>query len=83
LSFSNVTEKTEGRFSRLFFNAAIFAGKKYATIFNGSRDDAKSVTDFADNIFSYFKLVKAGEGINYLGNEADNALDSCRQRASN
>lgn len=56
-----------------------FEGKKYATIFNGSRDNAENVTAFMDTILPYFKLVKSAEGISCLAEEADNLLPSCEQ----
>lgn len=56
-----------------------FEGKKYATIFNGSRDNAQDVTAFMDTILPYFKLVKAAEGISCLAEEADNVLNGCEQ----
>lgn len=56
-----------------------FAGKQYATIINGSRDNAQDVTAFMDSILPYFKLVKAAKGISCLAEEADKVLNSCEQ----
>lgn len=56
-----------------------FAGKQYATIINGSRDNAQNVTAYLDSILPYFKLVKATEGISCLAGEVDKELPSCEQ----
>ncbi len=55
-----------------------FAGKKYALMLNGARDQ-KDVTVYLDNILPYFKLQKAAEAVTCLANEVDITLEKCSE----